>query len=101
MWLAPEISWLKMPRTVFESVYERVLCELGAQNIWNQLHALAGDAEPVLMCWERLRAPDEWCHRRTLAAFLERELNVVIPEITLSKDVAARKAHREIDALPA
>lgn len=80
-WLAPPREWHHLPRVEFATKYVSMLEVIGAATIWDQLHALAGGAEPHLLCWERLHRRAEWCHRRMVAEFIERELAVVVPEV--------------------
>ena len=35
----------------------------------------------VLLCWEDVRRPDVWCHRRMLAAYIEAHFEVEVPEL--------------------
>ncbi len=44
--------------------------------------SLADPHEPVLLCWERPPFSETtWCHRRLVAAWLERELGLIVPEV--------------------
>jgi hypothetical protein len=51
--------------------YAEILDALDPQATWDRLHELAGEAEPVLLCWERplFRMPGNWCHRRLVAGW--------------------------------
>jgi hypothetical protein len=62
----------------FVEGYAAQLAALDPQRVWDQLHALAGQAEPVLLCWE---LPGEDCHRHQVASWLSRELGVEVPEL--------------------
>lgn len=64
--------------------YEHILEPLNPQHIWDQCHQLAGDHEPVLLCWEHLRKEGEWCHRRMVAEWLEDALGAHIPEMAIA-----------------
>jgi hypothetical protein len=82
--LAPG-PWFKM---VDEAEYRRrfsaQLAALDAATVWRELHVLAGDAEPVLLCWERkadIGAGRAFCHRRMAAEWLERSLGVCVAEL--------------------
>jgi hypothetical protein len=55
-----------------------VLKPLDARAIYAELEALAGGAEPVLLCYEE---PGELCHRRIVAAWFERKLKIKVPEL--------------------
>ncbi len=52
---------------------------------FEDLHRLADPHEPVLLCWERPPFSETvWCHRRMVAAWLERELGLIVPEVELT-----------------
>lgn len=74
------------PGTWFNSVSEakynelfknEILARLDPQRTWDELHAMTGGYEPVLLCWER---PGEFCHRHLVAGWFERELGVTVSE---------------------
>ena len=65
-----------------EAYQREILDPLDPHQEWETLHQLAGGEEPILLCWEPLRKPHEFCHRRLVAAWFERELGVEIPEFT-------------------
>ncbi|EHP1586526.1 hypothetical protein KN894_003412 [Salmonella enterica] len=74
------------PGTWFNSVSEakynelfknEILARLDPQRTWDELHAMTGSYEPVLLCWER---PGEFCHRHLVAGWFERELGVTVSE---------------------
>ena len=80
--LAPHGHMLKMGYAQYRLIYfQDILGKLDPQETWDKLHALAGDAEPVLLCWETLKQPGEWCHRRMVAEWFERQLGVVVDEL--------------------
>lgn len=65
----------------YRARYEaEILAALDPQQTWERLHQLAGGNEPILLCWEPLIKPDEWCHRRMVADWFERELGVTVEE---------------------
>ena len=85
--LAPG-AWAKGPGGrgwVNEQTYDRgyaaQLAALDPQAVWDRLHELAGNAEPVLLCWER---PGERCHRRTVARWLHATLGRQVDELELA-----------------
>jgi hypothetical protein len=66
----------------YERLFFAILAKLDPQATWDQLHKLAGDAEPVLLCYEKAPlTPSNFCHRRMAAAWFELELSVEVPEI--------------------
>ncbi|MDR2611748.1 MAG: DUF488 domain-containing protein [Deltaproteobacteria bacterium] len=80
--LAPGTWFNKVPREEYERLYRaEILSPLDPRETWDRLHELAGGAEPVLLCWERppLKGTN-WCHRRLIADWFERELGRRIPE---------------------
>ena len=80
--LAPDDrTWAEETEEGFGASYARQLEELGAPAILERLERIAGGKTLVLLCWERLADPDEWCHRRLLAAYIGRETGLVVPEL--------------------
>jgi hypothetical protein len=80
--LAPG-PWFK---SVDEATYRRLyfdelLGRLDPAETWETLHRLAGEAAPVLMCWETLLRPGEWCHRRLVAEWFRDRLGYVVDEL--------------------
>jgi len=85
--LAPG-SWFKNHEyTNNQAAYRKryiadILTPLDPAEVWEQLHQLAGGEEPILICWEPLKKPGEWCHRRMVAEWFEERLGVTVPEYT-------------------
>jgi hypothetical protein len=60
---------------------QEILAKLDPMQIWNRLHELAEGAEPVLLCYERPPfTMTNFCHRRLVAEWFEREMGVEVPE---------------------
>jgi len=79
--LAPDADMLKMSQALYLPRYAAILNALDPQQVWDDLHRLAGDQEPVLLCWERPPfTAGNWCHRRLVADWFERALGVTVPE---------------------
>ena len=79
--LAPDADMLKMSQALYLPRYAAILNALDPQQVWDDLHRLAGDQEPVLLCWERPPfTASNWCHRRLVADWFERALGVTVPE---------------------
>jgi hypothetical protein len=79
--LNPTRPMLTMERSEYEARYAAILADLDARTTWDQLHALAGDAEPVLLCFERPPfSPTNSCHRRLVADWFKFELGEGVPE---------------------
>jgi hypothetical protein len=74
--LAPSWKLVKagLSREAFIKAYRaEVLDKLDARQV---LHDLGGD-DFVMLCWE---PPGEFCHRRVVAAWLQKELKLVVEE---------------------
>lgn len=85
--LAPTWPMLKMPLDEYEPTYQQILAKLDPQRVWDELHHLALDREPVLLCYENptkgpLDSPENFCHRRMAAGWIENHLGVSVPELT-------------------
>ncbi len=94
--LAPDNQvWAQEDREAFEAAYLDQLDALAAETILADLKRIAGDHPAVLLCWEMLAEPDEWCHRRMLAGWLEKQTGIVVPELE------AGTLTRKPDAQPA
>lgn len=79
--LAPRGDMLKMPYNVYRDIYFRsILGPLNPTEVWDHLHTLAGNDEPVLLCWETLRRPDDWCHRQMVAEWFGDQLGHNVEE---------------------
>lgn len=69
-----------------ERYFREILSVLNPQAVYDHLHKLAGDAEPVLLCWEKDPSkPDDWCHRRMVANWFHDALGVNVPEYAPEK----------------
>jgi hypothetical protein len=79
--LAPARSMMAMSPDDFAFCYRLMLRHLDPAKVWDEMHALAGGAEPVLLCWERPPfTADNWCHRRHVAAWFGEALGVTVEE---------------------
>ena len=80
--LAPRREMLRMPYGRYRGIYFReILGRLDARQVAEELHRLAGEFEPVLLCWERppfTRA--NYCHRRMVAEWFAQTLGLDVPE---------------------
>lgn len=83
--LAPTTAMLERWRSggsdrdeLFARAYLVQLNELGAERILRMIQGF-GD-EVVVLCYEDLGQPGEWCHRRLLASWLNEHVGVVIDE---------------------
>ena len=69
----------------FARLYFERLDNAGPEAISDRLIALSATHQGrplVLLCFEDLRRPGAWCHRRLLAAWIERNLCFAVPELT-------------------
>jgi len=85
--LAPGTWFNSVSRERYVQLYDaEVLGKLDPNTTLAELCELAGGAEPVLLCWE---APPftatNWCHRRMVADWFERELGLAVPELEQMK----------------
>lgn len=70
-----------------ERFENEILRPLDPVRVFKQLVALAGEAEPVLLCWEKppldgLDGPgDNFCHRRLVARWFEQFMPIEVPEL--------------------
>lgn len=79
--LAPGPWFNSVSKPEYEKLFYAQLAALNPQAVWDELHRLAGDAEPVLLCYERTPFTDtNWCHRRMVASWLESTLGIVVNE---------------------
>ena len=80
--LAPRRDMLRMPEDQYREKYFReILGPLDPKVVWDELHELAGGAEPVLLCWERTPfSAENWCHRRMVADWFSREIHRIVLE---------------------
>lgn len=68
-----------------------ILAPLDPADTWNELYRLTAPYEPVLLCWERppVAASEvlghDFCHRRIVAEWFERELGMVVDEIKIDQ----------------
>jgi hypothetical protein len=81
--LAPKREWMNAPAHIYVPRFrDEVLAPLDPRKVWDELHRLAGDAEPILQCYERPPFDTKtWCHRRLVAQYFEQELGEKVPEL--------------------
>jgi len=67
--LAPWRYMLDLSEAEYRDIYfDEILAHLDPAKVVADLEALAGDHEPVLLCFERPPfTPTNWCHRRMVA----------------------------------
>ena len=69
--------------SAFRPAYFKRLDQIGTQRIYKQLQRLEDKGKDVvLLCYEDIRKGDDnWCHRRTFAAWWLERTGEVIPEL--------------------
>jgi hypothetical protein len=55
---------------------------LDAGRVADDLRELAAPHEPILLCW---CGRDAFCHRRLVAAWIEKNLGIVVPEMEVTR----------------
>jgi hypothetical protein len=81
--LAPGPWFNSVAHEEYGRLYADQLALLDPAQVWADLHELAGEHEPILLCWERpqdLISGKTFCHRRRVAEFFRRTLGHVVPE---------------------
>lgn len=78
--LAPGVWFKETDITRYRELYFAQLDKLNPHQVVEDLTKLAGGAEPVLLCWESLKKPGEWCHRRMVAEWLWDSIKLNVPE---------------------
>jgi len=80
--LAPDDrTWAHEDLREFERSYVRQLEELGAERILADLRRVGAGRPVIMLCWERLADPDEYCHRLTLSRWLRERAGVEAREL--------------------
>ena len=87
--LAPPWEIVKIEN---EATFRRLYHEMVLSKL-NPVH-VADDLEgKVLLCWE---LPGQFCHRRLVAEWLEKNLLIEVPELDAPKATAPRSIQREL-----
>jgi hypothetical protein len=81
--LAPGAWFNKVARPEYERLYAEQLAVLDARTVVDQIALMHPHNEAVLLCYERPPfTATNWCHRRLVAEWIERELGIEVPELT-------------------
>lgn len=80
--LAPGPWFKSVDYTEYMVRYFEQLAKLNPKQVMADLNELAQGHEPILLCWERLETPEDWCHRRMVAEWFKTELNIDVPEFS-------------------
>jgi len=80
--LAPEAWMLKVKENaVYDKMFrEQILAKLDPRKVFEDL-----GEDAVLLCFE---APGEYCHRRVVAEWLEKNLGIEVPELTVPETMS-------------
>jgi hypothetical protein len=81
--LAPGPWFNKVTKEEYRELYfKEVLGRLDPKRTFDALGEIAGDAEPILLCWERPPLTEtNWCHRRLVAEWFKDTLGISVPEL--------------------
>lgn len=98
--LAPGIWFNRVAESQYRRLFaDKILSVLDPQKVWDDLHAIAGGAEPVLLCWEKTKDVLDgslFCHRRIVASWFKETLGHDVPEMTRAE---ARSGQNDLFAL--
>ena len=81
--LAPGPWFKSVSESEYRVRYGKQLAALDPRETYDALVELGGEAEPVLLCWERkadLAAGTTFCHRRIVAAWFAESLGEAVDE---------------------
>lgn len=91
--LFPRREMLKLGYHEYRRRFRHNLHKTGVRRIREQLEAISqrhGGKGIVLLCFEDVAKPGEWCHRTLFAEWWEQQTGIAVPELTA--DVSARPA---------
>jgi len=82
--LAPGEWFNKVSYEEYRKLFFEQLEKLDPQKVWDDLHKLAGNSEPVLLCYEIPPfTKDNWCHRRMVAEWFKEKLGHDVEEMVI------------------
>lgn len=71
-----------LPKEVYYKEFHRMVLDLlDPREVYDAIIEEYGD-DVTLMCFEKLESPGDFCHRRLVADWFEKHLNVEVPEWT-------------------
>ncbi len=89
--LAPRRDMLRLPYGHYRDIFFRdILGPLDPQKVADELQRLAGEYDPVIICFERPPFDaNNWCHRRMVAEWFGDTLGLDVPELeqTITEDL--------------
>ena len=87
--LAPKSEFLRDPLPVFRVKYRTTLEQRGGARYFARrlegIATAAGVDALVLLCFEDLRKPGLWCHRRLFAEWWRQQTAMIVPELPEEK----------------
>lgn len=94
--LAPKGFMLKMEFEPYKEAYFQKLEDIGADKIIGIVQRLEARAaeegkDLVLLCFEDIRKPDQWCHRTLFAEWWKAHTGEVIEELEESEPLKEKK----------
>lgn len=81
-----QISESENTKYYMEQYYKTVLSKLDAKEVFDDLKSFGNNV--ILLCYEN---NEEFCHRHLVATWLEKELNINIPEISIDEKLNIKK----------
>lgn len=92
--LAPKRSMFNLAKPIFEERYRRQMDSLGVKRIKEELSRFGYGKvdEMILLCYEDVTNPDEWCHRTVFAKWWEDNTGETVEEY---RDNATYRAKQE------
>ena len=81
--LNPDYSYMNDQESEYTPKFEQKLKNLSAKSVVKELEELSLGKDVVLLCHEKA---GEFCHRRLVADWLNRELGIEVPELGKMED---------------
>ena len=91
--LNPDYSYLNDPEEEYIPKFEAKLNNLSAKIVIKEFEELSCGKDIVLLCHEKA---GEFCHRRLVADWLNRELGIEVPELGKMEDLKIQDCREEI-----
>ena len=76
--LNPSWSYMDDPEDMYTRKFNQHLATLTPQAVYNELSALSGGKDVVLLCHEK---EGDFCHRHLVARWLEANLHITVKEL--------------------
>ena len=76
--LNPSWSYMDDPEDMYTRKFNQHLAALNPQAVYNELSALSGGKDVVLLCHEK---EGDFCHRHLVARWLEANLHITVKEL--------------------